>query len=281
MRLFLKPFEDDLPISDIAISLVNFGVQEKDPSQTLGPIIKPEYTLQYMIDGKGYYEIEGKKYIVKKGDMFCLFKDTVLAYHSDNIDPYNYYWIGFDGVNAKEFLKLIGFTTNRPVINYSNDKISEIFEKIKSTLLQKTFSSLVETQSLLYELLALLLSFNPDNLSTLKNSNDTAIKKAINFIKNNYYDNIAISQIAENVGLCRSHFCVLFKKNVRISPMKYLMNYRISRAQIMLRNNVSVAETAISCGFSSISNFSVQFKKVVGVSPAKYKSYYNNGGNRA
>ncbi|MBQ1998663.1 MAG: AraC family transcriptional regulator, partial [Spirochaetales bacterium] len=44
---------------------------------------------------------------------------------------------------------------------------------------------------------------------------------------------------------------------------------------------VSVAETAISCGFSSISNFSVQFKKVVGISPAKYKSYYNNGLNRA
>ncbi len=273
MRLLLRPFESELPIRDFTTNLINFGIQEKDPSQKLGPYTKPEYTLQYVTEGKGYYEIAGKKYTVKKGDMFCLFKNKMLSYKSDNLEPYTYYWIGFDGSNTKILLNLMGFTEEHPIVHYLDDKIIEIFQKITNSLLKETFSSLVKAQGYLYELFSLLLSYKKENISTLNKSSYRIISNALDFIKNNYNDNITISQIAKQVGLCRSHFCVQFNKYVGVSPMEYLMNYRISKAQILLRQKLPVTEVAINCGFSSISNFSVQFKKVIGISPKEYKLY--------
>jgi transcriptional regulator GlxA family with amidase domain len=64
----------------------------------------------------------------------------------------------------------------------------------------------------------------------------------------------------------------MFKQKVGMTPHKYLLNIRIEKAKELLNtNHYSVAETAVFCGFESITHFSAAFKKSTGYSPFEYK----------
>ena len=57
-----------------------------------------------------------------------------------------------------------------------------------------------------------------------------------------------------------------------MAPHKYLLSIRMEKAkELLIAGQYSVAETAMLCGYESISNFSTTFKNVVGISPIDYK----------
>ena len=57
-----------------------------------------------------------------------------------------------------------------------------------------------------------------------------------------------------------------------MSPMKFVKNKRIEKAQEMLRGDeASITRIAESVGFTSINNFSRSFKGFTGYSPQEYK----------
>ncbi len=271
MSFVIRPSKNLLPIADVTLSVVNFGLQEKDANHKYGPILRSEYILQYITDGEGYLELCGKVFKLKKGDMFCLPKNELLTYWAKPNNPYTYYWLGLDGVNIKKLLEIIGFSSSLPVIGYSDDGIVEKFEKIKTELLKNNFVGHIQSVAYSYELLSYLLEKNQQNLMPIENEATHYVNQAIEIIHNSYNDDLSITRIAKSIGLCRNYFSVIFKRVTGVSPVEYLLSYRISMAKIMLRENASVTETAMNCGFNSINNFSTQFKRVEGVSPYEFK----------
>ena len=91
------------------------------------------------------------------------------------------------------------------------------------------------------------------------------------FVKNNFGEDIGVTDMAAAVGVGRSYLCVLFKKITDVSPVRYLIEYRINQAKKMLASGLGVTETAVNCGFNSPAHFSVQFKNVTGVSPSAFR----------
>ena len=65
----------------------------------------------------------------------------------------------------------------------------------------------------------------------------------------------------------------LFKKEMGVTAVQYLINYRVSVARAMLENSDhSIESIAYQCGFDDLSYFYRCYKKVRGVSPKKAKS---------
>src|SRR5262249_10207640 len=61
--------------------------------------------------------------------------------------------------------------------------------------------------------------------------------------------NDALAQIA---GLSTAHFCAVFKQTEGVSPHRYVLQYRVRRAQQLLTSTeMSVAEIADAVGFSN------------------------------
>jgi AraC family transcriptional regulator len=57
-------------------------------------------------------------------------------------------------------------------------------------------------------------------------------------------------------------FSRAFKKDMGQTPMEYLMEQRLHKAQNMLMTNeFAIQDIAVSCGFSSVSYLSSSFKK--------------------
>lgn len=98
------------------------------------------------------------------------------------------------------------------------------------------------------------------------------IRPALEFMIENYSENISVNYLAELVHTSKSYFMACFKKAVGIGAIEHLIRLRINAAcEALSRTDSSISEIALSCGYSNLSNFNRQFKSIVGCSPTEYR----------
>ena len=80
-----------------------------------------------------------------------------------------------------------------------------------------------------------------------------------------------VAQLAKESALSRSAFFARFNRAVGVTPMEYLLAWRMALAKNLLRRKESgIAEIAERVGYSSASAFSVAFNRHVGLPPTRY-----------
>lgn len=77
----------------------------------------------------------------------------------------------------------------------------------------------------------------------------------------------SLASMAEQAGMSRSAFAATFKGEVGKTPADYLLNWRVSIGQGLLRSGRSIKATADELGYANASSFSRAFTQKVGVSP--------------
>ncbi len=99
------------------------------------------------------------------------------------------------------------------------------------------------------------------------------IARAIQYIKQNYAQNISLQQVAEHVSLSFGYLSNLFKKELQITFVDYLNRYRIERAkELLIGTSMKSYDIAVQVGFSpEYTYFSKVFKKVTGLNPNEYR----------
>lgn len=261
----------DYPISNVNLSLINFGMQGRDEEHVHGPVIKTEHVFQFIFFGKGKLLIGENAYDLNEGDLFYLPKNKIVKYFSDKSSPYTYYWIGFDGASARQIISRIGISEENPVKRININELIPLFESMKEDILKGSLLGYIEANATMLKIFATLLSHEEEATKTIKNVSIDYVDKALYFIKTNFGKDINVTEISQAVGLKRNYFCGLFKKQTGLSPVDYLMQYRIEQAKLMLASGMHVTETATNCGFNSPSNFGAQFKRLTGKTPLNYR----------
>ena len=80
-----------------------------------------------------------------------------------------------------------------------------------------------------------------------------------------------VAQLAKTAALSRSAFFEHFTRTVGVTPMHYLLAWRMAVAKDLLaRHGLGIAEVASRVGYGSASAFSAAFARVVGCSPAEF-----------
>ncbi|WP_213990371.1 AraC family transcriptional regulator [Sodalis sp. dw_96] len=80
-----------------------------------------------------------------------------------------------------------------------------------------------------------------------------------------------VAELAKEAALSRSAFFERFSRAVGMTPMDYLLTWRMAMAKDLLRRDESsIAEIAERVGYSSASTFSVAFTRHVGMAPTRY-----------
>jgi AraC family transcriptional regulator len=83
-------------------------------------------------------------------------------------------------------------------------------------------------------------------------------------------ETISLDKLADVAGLSRSHFSRMFKQSKGVSPGNYLVRRRVERTmELLTGTDVSLAEIALTVGFSDQSHYSRSFRKHVGIWPAR------------
>ncbi len=80
-----------------------------------------------------------------------------------------------------------------------------------------------------------------------------------------------MAQLAREAALSRSAFFERFTRHVGMSPMEYLLVWRMALARDLLRRqDIDIAEVAERVGYGSASTFSTAFSRHVGQPPGRY-----------
>jgi AraC family transcriptional regulator len=97
--------------------------------------------------------------------------------------------------------------------------------------------------------------------------------RALEYIEQNLGSTMALRQMADCVGLSKSHFARAFKQTLGTSPMVYVAARRVERAKFMMTSACArLTDIALACGFSDQSHLSRSFRRAVGVSPGALAS---------
>jgi AraC-like DNA-binding protein len=80
-----------------------------------------------------------------------------------------------------------------------------------------------------------------------------------------------VAQLAKTAALSRSVFFERFTRTVGLTPMEYLLTWRMAVARDLLRrHDLGIAEVAERVGYGSASTFSTAFSRHVGQPPRRY-----------
>ena len=98
------------------------------------------------------------------------------------------------------------------------------------------------------------------------------LRRIVQHIEASLGQKLMVEDLAEDVGLSRSHFSRAFLAATGQTPQEFIIGRRLCRARDLLTGSAqSVAEVAAATGFSSQAHLSTAFKKRLGVSPARYR----------
>lgn len=99
---------------------------------------------------------------------------------------------------------------------------------------------------------------------------------ALTYIRDHVQERIPLEELARVSALSVSRFKTRFKQEIQVTPREYVNLKKIERAKELLREGLSVTETAFTLSFSSSSYFTVLFKAIVGITPMAYQKSTQN-----
>ncbi|GMQ55763.1 hypothetical protein AN1V17_01550 [Vallitalea sediminicola] len=114
-----------------------------------------------------------------------------------------------------------------------------------------------------------ITKFNKNNRS---NKYSYIISKVIEYIKNNYNKDIALSEVANHVQISKSYLSLLFKQETGINYSSFLTNMRIEKSKkFLMDSNYKIYEVAEKVGFDNPYYYSKVFKDITGMTCKDYR----------
>ena len=81
-----------------------------------------------------------------------------------------------------------------------------------------------------------------------------------------------LKDLADAIPCNPQYLCRFFKELAGVSPIQYLINYRIERACGLLANtSLPILRIAMDCGFDNVSYFIRKFKEARGCTPKEFR----------
>lgn len=265
----------------IDLGMYQYGYEKCDPGHSFGPAARNHYLFHYIISGTGTLMADNAKgetrtYSIKSGQGFLIFPGQITTYYANETLPWEYVWIEFDGLRVKEAIDLTELSKDSPVYHPRSKELRELMMNEMLYISRHEKESPFHLIGHLYLFLDYLTqSAKSTRLVQSSRMSDYYIKEAINFIEQNFQNNISIEDIAAVCGINRSYFGKIFRKSVGHSPQEFLMNYRMVKATELLKlTSLSIADIGSAVGYENQLHFSRAFKTIYGISPREWRNQH-------
>ena len=251
-----------------------------------------EFEFLVLTEGKVLFTIEDRKYVMNPGDIVfinsnylhmaknicggvCSFYAIDFSYHVLNEDIHSIF--------SKKFI--------RPILN---DKyvfpefmpVSEDEDKCWQKDIRKYLHEIGECPEHELEPFELMIRSRifaiwdilDKNCVRAQKDNDIEsryserLEPVISYIKENYAYEITLGELAAILPMSEGQFSRVFKQTMKLSPIQYLMRYRILQSCKLLQDTEKkIGEIANLSGFNNISYFNRVFLNTIGCTPKEYR----------
>lgn len=239
-----------------------------------GPGVRDVYALHYIVSGKGYLETCHSTFSLKTGQSFIIFPHMEVYYYPDPLDPWEYFWIEFNGAEASRLLSMINIATDHPVMEAAPQDIKPLFHMVESVGIEPFERE--RTDARLHLLLSYYMEYYPSDKAFLKKD---YVLSAREYIESNFWkSSLSVLDVVEFVKIERSYLFRLFKEEHGISISGYLSAFRIRRAcELLVDSQLSIKSLAYSVGYRDPLYFSKVFRKATSYTPSQYRKACRTG----
>lgn len=262
----------------VDLSLYQYGMEQCPPAYSFGPATRNHYLFHYVLSGTGRLIANDSKgisheYQIRSGEGFMIFPRQINTYIADPKLPWEYIWIEFDGMRAREIIETAGLSPDHPVYHASYKDLRENMKDEMIYIAEHHDATPFHLMGHLYLFIDYLSRSSSSQITASGRVRDFYIKEAFNYIEQNFQNDISVENIASFCGLNRTYFGRIFKETVGKSPQQFLLSYRMAKAAELLKlTELSISDIGNAVGYPNQLHFSRAFKNVYGVSPREWRN---------
>lgn len=277
-------------IDDLHPLVLNVGFAEHNADWNWTNVNSPFMRIYYIVKGKAKLKLPSGIIELKPHFMYYIPAFTTHSYICDSYFSLYYIHLYEDNQNGISLLDDWKFPTEIQANEYDKDLIKELckinpFMKLpesdpasydnKPTLIKSLIANKsramydkIESRGIVYIILSRFIK-HAQKVSTCR---DKRIETTVNYIRNNLYNDINIKDLAQKVFLSTDHFIKLFKHEMHSTPLQYISQKKIERAQLLLAtSDMPVKNIAFKLSYDDYSYFCRIFKKITGITPNEYR----------
>lgn len=162
-------------------------------------------------------------------------------------------------------------------LKYSDPKIYDnkhsMIECVRLNRSRPLFDRL-ESMGIIFQLMGRFVRFATPKIQV----SDARIARSIEIITMKMDEMISIEQLSEQACMSNDHFIRLFRQEIGMTPMQFIIGNKMTRAKLMLASeNMTVKAVAYSLGYSDVSYFTRIFNRHTGMTPRQYRQRFNAG----
>ncbi|MBB1070015.1 AraC family ligand binding domain-containing protein [Limosilactobacillus sp. RRLNB_1_1] len=240
-----------------------------------GNNVRQNYVIHYVQEGKGIFSSANHNTVsLQAGDVFILPKGVPCFYQADGEDPWKYFWIGFSGTKINTMLKGSILAKKRYLRQVQQSSFYTSLRKLYDAL--RAPSSLpndILVESLTYQMFYNLVTEYPNKREKDSSEANKQMQLAIYYLQENYRNSdCTITSLCHHINISRSYLYTIFKREMNLSPQKYLSQLRMEDAkQLLLNSNNPIQDIAHRVGYKDEFTFSKAFKRYDGFSPQIFR----------
>ncbi len=235
---------------------------------------KNAFEFHYVLNGSISFQIKGTQYVAKNGEVLVVFPDELHGTEISSLHGHKMYWFSLKqqpsilGLSPEGSALILDGLRHLPcrIIPGSpimKDAVSESFSLACSPSLYHRQYAQAQMVSFLYQLIQNAKEVGEKSVSR-------EIQNAIEYMNQQVQYGVLLSQVAQYSGFSLSHFKYKFKQEIGVSPADFFMGLRIDKAKQLLKQGLSVTETANALNFSSPNYFATAFHRTTDMTPTQY-----------
>lgn len=232
------------------------------------------YVIEWVEYGEDRFYCNGIEHLAQTNDVVCINPGEVHTGGTIGNDELKYYSVCLDSASLNKIAGKLELATGKDIF-FNNRNINpgisngwkEFFQASRST----SETGITRLEETFYNAFQKLLSNDQKDIPL--STRDGRINQLIEFLHENFLNNISITELACMFCMNPYHMIRAFKKATGLSPYEYLINLRIDHAKQLLLKNHNVQEAALLSGFYDASHFNRLFRKVNGISPKNFRPY--------
>ncbi|WP_265821268.1 AraC family transcriptional regulator [Geovibrio ferrireducens] len=261
--------------TDLNIEAYNFqGIMQKFPNH-----FHDYYVIGFISEGKRRMLCNNCSYIISEGDLILLNPKDNHACEQINDEPLNYKCINILPEVMQKCVSEITGSERLPVFDEPMVCRSALTPKLAELhmMIMNGENDLIKEETFLLFIARLIEEYAVKASAAANIHRSKASKLVCDYLEENYSRNISLDELSRLAGMSKFHLLRSFTRQNGISPYGYLSTVRIDKSKKMLKEGLSLVDTALETGFSDQSHFSNVFKKFTGLTPGQYMKTFSTG----
>ena len=230
------------------------------------------------ICGGEYAWVDGRYYKLYQENMMPLIINSrsIHAFESGCPKPY----IGLALLINYQFLKEIYPEIDHIYFKQPDEEVGMLIKKQLFLIneyyeIESNHKDLLIT-SALFHLIYLLVEHlsvdKKDKVELKSEKNKHRITSIINYIDDNYQEDLTIEQLSEVFHLSEGHLSKLFKENLGMAIKAYISQTRAKEVRnALLTSDLPLIDIAIMCGFPNVKSMNKVFKDLYQCTPSQFR----------